>query len=99
MNDLVASCLGEECSYKHLPERTPVVTNINTTSGGAGSVVTVTGTGFSNNASHVTVTIGNVECNVLSSSETTIEFVLGWSTLYIISIWASVKRGFIPMLP
>ena len=77
VNDLVASCIGAECSYHHLEERTPIVTNISTNSGGAGSAVTVTGTGFSNNASDVTVTIGDVECTVQSSSETEIQFIIG----------------------
>ena len=69
--------MGKECSYHHLTERTPVVTGFNTTSGGAGSTVNVTGTGFSNDASHVTVTLGDVKCTVLSSSETEIQFVIG----------------------
>ena len=77
VNDLVASCLGAECSYHHLIERTPIVTNTSTTSGAAGNTVTVTGTGFSNNASDVTVTLGDKKCAVQSSSETTIVFTIG----------------------
>ena len=77
MNDLVASCIGGGCSYHHLTERTPVVTNASTTSGGAGASITITGTGFSNNVSDITVTMGDVECTVQSSSETEIEFTLG----------------------
>ena len=77
VNDLVASCLGGECSYHHLEERTPVITGINSTSGGAGTVVTITGTGFSKSKQDVTIYMGNVKCDVLSSSNTEIKFVLG----------------------
>ena len=77
VNDLVASCLGGACSYHHLTERTPVVTNVSSTSAGAGGSITVIGTGFSSNTSDITVTIGNVKCTVQSSTETEIMFTLG----------------------
>ena len=77
MNDLVASCSSEKCSYNYSSHRTPTIQSISPSQATTGTQLTVNGTGFTNNASHVMVTIGNVECNVDSASETQIKFTVG----------------------
>ncbi|XP_028395269.1 fibrocystin-L-like [Dendronephthya gigantea] len=76
VNDLVASCLNENCSYNYSTERTPTIQAISPTRTTPGAMVTVTGTGFNSNASHVMVTIGNVPCDVSTASETQISFIV-----------------------
>ena len=77
VNNLVASCLSEECSYKYTRERTPTVSQVSSNTGETGAFLTINGTGFSSNRSHVTVTVGNVGCFVNTSSENQITFTLG----------------------
>ena len=77
MNDLVASCLSEDCSYRYSTDRTPTIKRISPSQATPGTLVAITGTGFSSNSSHVMVTIGNVKCNITSANETQITFTVG----------------------
>ena len=73
----MASCLSEDCSYSYSTDRTPTIQSISPSQVTPGTLVNVTGTGFSTNLSHVIVTIGNVMCDVSSVSETRITFTVG----------------------
>ena len=82
VNDLVSSCLSENCSFNYSSVTTPRLTGISPSNARPGELVTINGTGFSSNKSEVTVRIGNVECVVNSSSESQITFTLGEYAAY-----------------
>ena len=77
VNDLAATCSSEKCSYNYTSERTPRVFSVSANTGGAGALITMNGTRFSNNRSDITVTVGGVRCFVNTSSENQITFTLG----------------------
>lgn len=86
MNNLVASCLSENCSYNYSIDRTPSIHSVSPNKTSPGTLLNITGTGFGTNTSHVVVTIGNVKSNVSWVSETEIMFTVGKWTILSLSI-------------
>ena len=58
-------------------ESTPMITSISPSSGQEGDSVTISGSSFINTPSDIIVTIGDSECSVTSSTETSITCTLG----------------------
>lgn len=55
--------------YAYDPDLTPNITSVTPSSGSSGQPVNISGTGFSNTASDISVHIGNAECLVRESTE------------------------------
>ena len=67
VNKIPASCANRNCSFAFPEEMAAVVSSISPSYGGQnGSTVTIVGSGFTNDSSIVTVTIGNKPCIVES---------------------------------
>ncbi len=62
--------------FNYTMSRTPQVTGMNDTSGTAGDIISITGTGFSNNIGEVTVTMSGVRCTIVSSTTTEINAII-----------------------
>ena len=81
--DSVCSTLDESqsCYYGFAPTATPLLTSISPTSGGVGTTLTISGSGFSNHNISI-VLIGHDSCPVLSSSGTQIVCTVPAHTAY-----------------
>ncbi|XP_076438726.1 fibrocystin-L-like isoform X2 [Babylonia areolata] len=74
-NGVPASCAsGVDCSFTWSSSATPTITAISPTSGGLGTSVTVTGTGF--DGANEEVTIGGTACTLTSSTSTSLQCTL-----------------------
>ncbi|XP_065804470.1 fibrocystin-L [Labrus bergylta] len=70
INDIISMCSGD-CGFEYSVEKTPVLTGISPTQGsnGLGTLLTVTGTGFSDE--HADIFVGNARCHVEQITDTT----------------------------
>uniref|UniRef100_A0A3Q3X6F5 Uncharacterized protein n=1 Tax=Mola mola TaxID=94237 RepID=A0A3Q3X6F5_MOLML len=63
-------------SFNYSAAHTPVISSVSPTNP-SGAVITLTGSGFGNNAQHISVTVNQVPCNVSTVSDTQIECTTG----------------------
>ena len=75
INDIPSSCRSNVCSFNFANDVTPRVDSVYPAMGQGGTVVTLNGRGFSSVASDIDIVIGNANCRVTSSSDTSIECV------------------------
>ncbi|KAG7219451.1 hypothetical protein INR49_009285 [Caranx melampygus] len=64
-------------SFTYSATHTPVISSISPASGPSGSVVTVTGSGFSSDPQLISVSMNHVSCNVSSVSDTQVQCTAG----------------------
>lgn len=79
-NNIPSSCFNRNCSFTFSSSITPSLSSISPQRGTRGTLVTLTGNGFTTNAQEVNVTIGEAPCHVTSISETTIKCAAGQSS-------------------
>ena len=73
VNGIPASCRSRNCSFTFSEDLAPKVHSVFPQSGGQdGSPITIYGSNFSNNASLVTVFLGDADCVVVTANETEI---------------------------
>ncbi|CAK8674402.1 unnamed protein product [Clavelina lepadiformis] len=63
--------------FNYSSSETPTISSVSPVQATGGSRITLTGTGLGSNPSDVTVIVGDVSCDVTSSTDTTIECTLG----------------------
>ena len=72
VNDIGATCQNQSCSFNYSRDQTPSISSISPTSGFGGLLpcqpVQVTCQGCGNNASAISVSIGQTPCDVMSVS-------------------------------
>ncbi|XP_074659740.1 fibrocystin-L-like [Tubulanus polymorphus] len=76
INDVPANCTGD-CSFYWNEAITPSIQSVTPSSGTKGDVLSITGDGFANDASRMSVKVGSSECAVSSAQETSISCQLG----------------------
>ncbi|CAK8682976.1 unnamed protein product [Clavelina lepadiformis] len=64
-------------SYEYSNAATPTIANVSPITGAEGDSITLTGTKLGNVTSDLTVTVGGIDCNVTSVSNTSLECTLG----------------------
>ncbi|XP_076825074.1 fibrocystin-L-like [Clavelina lepadiformis] len=64
-------------SYEYSNAATPTIANVSPATGAEGDSITLTGTKLGNVTSDLTVTVGGIDCNVTSVSNTSLECTLG----------------------
>ncbi|KAM4540003.1 PKHD1 like 1, tandem duplicate 1 [Odontesthes bonariensis] len=88
INGIPSKCSGD-CSFEWSEQETPVVTGISPSSGssGLGTLLTVTGTGFS--SENATIVVGRARCRVEETTATTQVCRLGASSAGTYPVWVS----------
>ncbi|XP_069478234.1 fibrocystin-L [Ambystoma mexicanum] len=71
------SVLYPPLSFTYAAADTPQVASISPDTGSAGTIVTLTGSGLGNVSSDVSVTVGNVDCAVISVTDATLQCTVG----------------------
>ena len=72
VNDIAATCQNQSCSYNYSRDQTPTISSISPTSGFGGlpcQQVQVTCQGCGNNASAISVSIGQSNCDVTTVND------------------------------
>ena len=105
MNGNLAACGGElapyeyyntytdPCGFTASDSFTPYVTSISPTSGSAGDIISIVGQGFSPVASENFVLLGEIECNVTESTNTSLTCVVGKGQAGSKTLWLHVLTG------
>ena len=75
INDIPSSCRMKNCTYIFDEQITPTLHSVSPIQGQGGTLITLQGSGFSDDMNKVIVVIGSAPCNVTFTSTTTIECV------------------------
>ncbi len=83
----------DPCGFTASDSFTPNVTSISPTSGSAGDIISIVGQGFSPMASENFVLLGEIECNVTQSTNTSLTCVVGEGQAGSKPLWLHVLTG------
>ena len=76
VNTIPSHCVGN-CSFSWEDSITPTLSSISPNAGSSGESLTLTGSGFGDDTSAVTMTSGDAECVITSCADTQIVCTLG----------------------
>ncbi|XP_035677198.1 fibrocystin-L-like [Branchiostoma floridae] len=80
VNDIPSTCYHGDCTFYYTTVSMPTATTVNPSSGSAGKTIEVTGSGFPNELGAINVTVGDVTCDVVSVTSTSVRCTVGLMT-------------------